>query len=83
MHANMLANRRKIPPKGIGGGGDALTVCIGTVHNDGERVNAFLVDQDIKPDERRRLEAFELIVERGKSPADRLQPVEEVEHDFG
>ena len=35
MHANMLANRRAVPPRGIAGGGDALPGINRVIRNDG------------------------------------------------
>src|SRR5690606_16688858 len=47
------------------------------------RIDPFLVDQDVELDERRRLEAQELVIERCVAAAHRLQPIEEIEDDLG
>src|SRR5690606_20871833 len=52
------------------------------VNDHRHRIDTLFVDQDIELDERRGLEAQELVVERRVAAAHRLQPVEKVEHDL-
>src|SRR6185312_10971661 len=53
------------------------------VRDDRQRIHLVAVDEDIELHEWRRLEARELVVERGVAAARGLQAIEEVEHDFG
>ncbi len=53
------------------------------VHDHRKRIDTLAVDQHVQPGEIRRLETIEAIVEGSVATADRFQPVEKIQHDFG
>ena len=53
------------------------------MNDDGQRVDAFLIDQHVEAHKLCGLKSFEVIIERRKTPTDRFKSIEEVENDLG
>ena len=60
----------------------ATALGVVAVGNQRQRIDTFVVDKDINTHHVRRLEAFEVIVQRRVAARGRLQTVKEIEYDF-
>src|SRR5690348_12865261 len=61
----------------------AAILRVGAVHHHRKRVDALAVDQNVELDHVGGAKFLEFVVERGVAARYRLQPVEEIHHDFG
>src|SRR3984957_17841293 len=61
----------------------AAVVGIVAMDDERQRIDGIAVDQHIELDQGRRLKVAEFVIEGGIAAARRLEPIEEIEHDFG